>query len=294
MSPDRGGDVASGWHLAAYLPKTPERAQHEFAALRELTVGEFEAFEVAAREVIAFLQVEPFALLSANYSSFIDYRNDVMALIADQPQHAWPHPFAMGRELRREFFNWLLSVRIFLKHTESRLIRKFGDSSAEYASFKNEASERYESDFSYRFIDRLRNYAEHSGMPPLEGRIEGALETGGRVRELRLWFDRDELLARFNKWGRVKQEIEAQESEFPAELHMDRMMHHLGRIQEVARATEVNHLEDGVDLLEGLIREVQAVGGTPQLVRLHDDDSGMALKVFPLVTREALGLRPSG
>ncbi len=83
-------------------------------------------------------------------------------------------------------------------------------------------------------------------MPPLEGRIEGAVEAGGGVRELRLWFDWDELLTRFSRWGPVKQEIETQEPESPAEIHMDRMMDHLDRIHEAVRATEVDRLEDHV------------------------------------------------
>ena len=59
------------------------------------------------------------------------------------------------------------------KHQAEPLNRRYSADSPEFARFKEATHEEHDSNFSYRFMYKLRNFAQHSAFPPLEGRIGG-------------------------------------------------------------------------------------------------------------------------
>ena len=70
--------------------------------------------------------------------------------------------------------NYLASIRFFLDFTETRVKRRFGKTSQQAQSFKRACSSAFDNTFAYRFLYKLRNYAQHCGLPvgPLD--IRGA------------------------------------------------------------------------------------------------------------------------
>jgi hypothetical protein len=99
--------------------------------------------------------------------------------------------------------DWLCAARTFVDHNTYRASRS--DDSETLDFFKAACSRQYDDRFGYRFCVRLRNYAQHLGIP-LHG-----LHIGGDF----LVLDRDILLERFNGWSSVAAEIRACPSAIP-------------------------------------------------------------------------------
>lgn len=103
----------------------------------------------------------------SEYNSIIDYYKNLpyqklMALI-----------FARIAilDINRVLLNLLSSVRMYLDHTETTTHRKYGDTSPIYTNFRRACSDAYDNQFSYRFLYKLRNYAQHCGSPLSEFHI---------------------------------------------------------------------------------------------------------------------------
>jgi len=67
--------------------------------------------------------------------------------------------------LNRLMLNFLSAFRTFLDHTQTNLDRTYGKESENFKIFKKTRSSYYDNYFSYRFLDKLRNYSQHMGMP---------------------------------------------------------------------------------------------------------------------------------
>ena len=68
-------------------------------------------------------------------------------------------------DLSRRLLNYLSAVRMFTDQSESTIKREFGSSSERFQRYKEYESELYDSSFAYRFLYKLRNYAQHLGLP---------------------------------------------------------------------------------------------------------------------------------
>lgn len=127
-------------------------------------------------------------------------------------------------DLNRLILSLLASARMFLDHTEYSLKGKYGKTSKEFVNFKNMCSQKYDTNFSYRFAYKLRNFVQHCGMPigsieisSSQHREEGSKSYEAEYSNLNLlskhtlsiFFDRNKLLESFDGWGKnIKQELE--------------------------------------------------------------------------------------
>lgn len=103
---------------------------------------------------------------------------------------------AHSRMLQR-VMAFLSSVRSFLDHTTVHLRRQHGEASQEFSAFKAMTGDLFESHFSYRFLDKLRNMAQHVAFPisvvNLSMTSSGTHE--GLRAQVNLTLDRDRLLS---------------------------------------------------------------------------------------------------
>lgn len=134
-------------------------------------------------------------------------------------------------EIRARLDDMLSALRAFDDRTSRYLKHKYGEGSAPFQTFKEALSHEYDSEFSYRFMYRLRNYSQHCGQPELTGGVKGSRATDGTsVRRVSIAFDSVALLNRFDKWGpAVKGELQAIGGKFEAEPIADRLMISCGR-----------------------------------------------------------------
>jgi len=123
------------------------------------------------------------------------------------------------RNSNRLLLNLLSSGRTLVDHLETFLKRKYGKDSAEALRFKAKTAEIFDLNFEYRFIYKLRNYAQHCGFPLTLFTLDTHNKREGdflRVEVLfKPLFKRDELLSKYKEWGPAKSGLESQEESFP-------------------------------------------------------------------------------
>ncbi|RUP27716.1 MAG: hypothetical protein EKK45_13660 [Curvibacter sp.] len=99
----------------------------------------------------------------------------------------------------RKFLNILSMFRSFLDHSDNSLSSLSGKNSEAFKRWKELQSHYYDSSFEYRFIYKLRNFAQHVGMPPINISYGASAEEEGV--SFRVDLTRDELLVDNFSWG---------------------------------------------------------------------------------------------
>lgn len=144
-----------------------------------------------------------------NYQEFLETQTSIEALRADSPAADQLGP-ELSLALNRRLSNFLSSFRAFLDHSELRIKRQYGNTSAEAVAFKSACSLVFDRSFAYRFAYKLRNYSQHFGLPI--GHIQGEAKldpaTGDKSYHGTICFDIDTLLSLDSKiWGSVLPEL---------------------------------------------------------------------------------------
>jgi hypothetical protein len=103
----------------------------------------------------------------------------------------------------RLFLNYLSAIRTYLDHSETYIKRTYGEESNEFQAFKKMAGTFFDNSFGYSFFYKLRNYAQHCGLPI--GSIEFNVKNEGECTgwEFLVLFHRDSLLSKYREWGRI-------------------------------------------------------------------------------------------
>ena len=184
-------------------------------------------------------------------------------------------------DLNRHILNCLFSFRTYLDHTESRLKRKFGENSKEFKYFKELTSNCFDNNFSYRFLYKLRNYAQHCGLPT--GSISFNENANGKI--LRIEFSRDDLLEKYDSWGKhVKPDLEKQDSEFNLIPLLDELVDHIDVINKKMDFHLKKNIQRQAFQLLSLIDETQKKGyGEPIILKFlpGENSSNMNIGWFP-------------
>lgn len=103
--------------------------------------------------------------------------------------------------LSRLLFNILSMFRAFLDHSTTSLSREFGKNSEQLDQWKSKLSNLYDESNEYRFFYKLRNYAQHVGVPPIQISFSDSVKECGISFGLEL--SRDVLLEQHDVWGAV-------------------------------------------------------------------------------------------
>jgi hypothetical protein len=164
---------------------------------------------------------------------------------------------------------FLSSVRSFLDHSGTVLIRLDRAGSQEFKPFKAHQERLYDEHFSYRFLYKLRNMSQHVTLPistvTLSAKHLGP--TDGLQWNVSLTLDRDELLARWPEWGTtVKRDLEGQSPRFELLPLLDE---EIGWMNELFRGVierKSNELRSSSEYLLALLRLIRApLGAVPVL-----------------------------
>lgn len=117
----------------------------------------------------------------------------------------------------RLLLNYLSSIRTYLDHSQTFLTRKYGQKSNQVKKFNDLLSFNFDNNFSYRFLYKLRNYAQHCGIPidTLSFSSQYDRENNKIHGHLNAFFEPDKLLANFDSWGaKVKLDLLAMNEPF--------------------------------------------------------------------------------
>ena len=171
-------------------------------------------------------------------------------------------------DINRHILNLLSSIRTFLDHTETTLKKKYGDNSEEYRLFKKEAGLAYDNSFAYRFLYKLRNYAQHCGLPSGFAEVNSSDCLPSEEKDvIRISFVREDLLERYDRWGKIKEELKAQSEKFDVLPLIEEQFQLLNAINDKLKNLILPQYRKEGDLLLNLIVQTAGQIGTPCLIK---------------------------
>jgi hypothetical protein len=237
-------------------PDAPSRKHHTLDIFSELTEEEYSELSEAQNTLSSFLHdSQMFMMVAWNFNELVaQIATYAQSYAGKQPEIFTIRPIYIN--LNRAFLNLLASVRSYLDFMDRSLKARFGQDSDIAVSFGKKCSREYDENFSYRFLYRLRNYAQHKGFPI--GRItwgqrESQLDPMKPEIFLDLFIVRDQILADFD-WGPVEPEVKALPELIDLAPHTVAFMDSLSAIHLQA-------IRDLFHTLEESARQVVAFGG---------------------------------
>lgn len=146
---------------------------------------------------IVILNNNQFIMFIDSEKKFL-YENS-LSIIGDKNTYYLHH-----LNLNRMLLNYLSSFRTLIDHTETIIKRKYKKNSIECNQFSNLTNSLFDKYFAYRFFYKLRNYAQHCGIPIDQFEVSGTVIENNRiVPEYRIDFSSIDLLNKFKEWGAI-------------------------------------------------------------------------------------------
>jgi hypothetical protein len=254
-------------------------------AIQALSENEFQAYCEASAYLMDFSRNQQlYRMVLLNYEDFlkivIKYSDDYKR---DPSNVNLPIMEKIFVDINRYLLNFLSSVRTFLDHTETKLKTEYGNDSIQVSKFKNACSIEYDSNFSYRFLYKLRNYSQHCGLP-IEGFSLKSKEepefSGNITNSLIIKFRRDGLL-KFDGWGsKIKQEISALPEEFNVIHNVDKFYKSLDKINNFLIKENSSELIKRAEYIERLIMPAESKEGTPIIFTFINEGRIKRINIF--------------
>lgn len=230
----------------------------------ELTEEEYEECARACLELDNYRNdVHLFQLVVWNYEEYNALFDDTLAAYISKKFYS----FSRRRpdlNLNRCVMNLLSSIRSYLDYTELNIKRRHGEASLNWANFKQYTSEAYDGSFSYRFLYKFRNFAQHCGLPLTRVHFNASENDG---YSLDVGINRDELLSKDFKWGPIAPDIAMQPEEMSINNHVDEMVKVLSEIHSKCMTDEMSNVRESATLLRKYISRLQKPVGELHLIR---------------------------
>jgi hypothetical protein len=106
---------------------------------------------------------------------------------------------AIAFDLGRRLLNILSMYRSMLDHSNKSIKRRFGEASEQWTQWEVSLNKEYDELFEYRLLERLRNYAQHVGVPPIAFQFSASAHE--RPVAIRIDLQRDALLEERSIWN---------------------------------------------------------------------------------------------
>jgi len=198
-------------------------------------------------------------------------------------------------EINRRLLNVLMLFRTYLDHTESELKRRYTEDSDRFRQFQQATANEYDNHFAYRFMYKLRNYAQHFDMPingfsMFSEMIDSQDGSKGMQRGLKVEMSRDTLLESGFAWSvTVKQDIEKQVDTFDIVPIIHELVKCLLRIHIAVGKAEVEDVKPYAEFLTSLADEAGGLDcqvGVCQLPK--EQDSKLQINMMWIPTKTLL------
>ena len=266
-----------------------ERADKVLDFCVDLTQDEFEQYLRANVALNGFFNdAQLFGIAILNYQEYYDaLHTHLQAFILRQREHFDSRHSHL--DINRCLLNWLASVRTFLDHAESRIKGRYGSESQNWRNLKESCSNEYDNNFSYRFLYKVRNYAQHCGFPIHEIKFSSAASESDPeepIHTLGVICIRDRLLSEFDGWGRqLKEEISGLPSIIDINPHVDAMMRSLESINSNHAREEFSMLRESALFITSLFQQVPPGRGEPGMfeIKVIEDETGKVTGISQMV-----------
>jgi hypothetical protein len=169
--------------------------------------------------------------------------------------------------------SFLSEFRAFLDYAETYLKKEYGKDSEQVTRLIAIRSREYDANPSYRFVYKLRNYAQHfdvpiNGLSVQSGELDTKTGIGKKLVSVNI--NRDELLNSGFDWKKVQRDIEGFPDIFALNPHLDATIESLGKINLAVIVTmlpDITKAAEYIDrLVQPLIPLLEGKQGTPAVV----------------------------
>ncbi|WP_323083756.1 hypothetical protein [Aeromonas jandaei] len=233
---------------------------------RELSQEDLLHLKQAQHEIIEFnKEYQLLDYVNENYNSFM---REIINMVNEH--HNSGHvltPFIYDEFIRfinRSLLNLLTSMRTMTDHLEAKVKRVYGADSQEFLTLKRLFSNAFDTHFHYGFSCKLRNFVQHVGMPPFSFSMGSAIGDANIKYNIKLDFERDELLMKYDSWGPVKKRLMAQDERFSVFEIIEDLVDTLFDIYAIFKAeTSLKKVQDARDYILNFI-------GEPKGYALHE------------------------
>lgn len=131
-----------------------------------LTEGEYKTGVAHFHNIINTLELEEkFDVVIGNHE---ELESEIQSIAIYKTLHSklsWQDGARNRRILNRRVNNLLSSCRLYIDHLRHGITLIFGDNSSELASLDELRHQHYDSSFSYRLLEEIRNYTQHRRLP---------------------------------------------------------------------------------------------------------------------------------
>jgi len=252
---------------------TPPRHHHHVELKLGLSAGEYESLKEASGAIASVRSdAELYRILEWNYTDYFSTLGaHLRAYVEKNGEFFEGHPTYL--DINRAMLNFLSSMRTYLDHLETSINRRHGKGSANLRRFKEYCSAAYDGHFSYRFLYRLRNYAQHCSLPINHIRFSIAPPKDPEskpIHSLQVGIQRDQLLGQFD-WGPIEQELTSQPALVNISQHVTAMIHLLHDINDRVVTDEVPSLMEKASFIVDLARRGDYDSGELCVFELEGD-----------------------
>lgn len=273
--------------MSETLPELGFVEKGKIEAIRTLTDSEYQEFIKAGSHLRKFSSdYQIYRMARSNYYDFRNLLKRYLQQFRANPSMNYGRMEDMAFEINRYLLNYLASARTFLDHSEYNLKKRHGENSERVEAFKRACKEIYDNCFSYRFLYKLRNYAQHCGLPISSLNLTSKLDKANKIRySLVIKFNRDELLSKYTEWGRqLTREIGQLPPEFDITPYVDEMMKCLGEICLKMLKNDLVKAKKSAEFMEKLIEQVKTktASGMPCILSPQDIKRSTDRKVVNL------------
>ncbi len=245
--------------------------------VRTLSQQEFDGFRSAVLRLRRFRRWDRTLLaVKDNQLEYEDAIAGIPSVLATSPNLSTAHE-TLDDLANRRFLNYLASFRFFLDHTETRLARSYRKDPSVRGAFAVATTTAFDRTFAYRFLYKLRNYAQHCGVPIGHVKIDTvAAEPHAAVvqRMAALSLDVPELLEQFDKWGPVEKDLRAGPQLLDIALLLEPVWSELTFIRNAVAQAERPILQEDAQVIEAMFAPVVATGGVPTVGLLRPRQGG--------------------
>lgn len=244
--------------------------------VRSLTDQEAVEYRSRVVRLVAFRQARKLILLVKHNQLDLEREASGAVQVLQEADSLGAARDKIDLQVNRRLVNYLTAMRLFLDHTEARLKRTYGKDSSVATALKARCAQAYDDAFSYRFLYRLRNFAQHCALPIGHVSVHSRLAdpAAKRIeREVALSFDAGFLLEHgANVWGNLREEIETRRPGFDVLPLVREATDHLTAIERFVVATEKPFLQRIAEKIFETVADVAKVGGVPAVGLVEGGD----------------------
>jgi hypothetical protein len=238
---------------------------------RELSEREYAEYLEASAGLVRFVDdQQQFNLVRESFGEYKILVERYAQKYARRPRLNHAVQGEISNRVNSKLRNFFSEFRAFLDYTETHLKTCYGEHSKEFKDFKAACSREYDSNVSYRFVYKLRSYAQHSDVPINNVSIESG-DFDPALDEVRhhllLEIDRYSLLnTSFNWTAKVRSDIEWFPPRFELDSHIMNMLLGLERINVATVVAALPALKQNAEVIVNLVEPLRGDRGTPAIV----------------------------